>query len=378
MPSSARVLAVRLGQRSTSAALFTDQAIMLPHTLVRRVHACDRTGAAIDARAVQDAAMGCIAAALGSARGPTGSVAAAGVCLHRSQQTHGTDTEVYHAPLEALACALPELARDGRPALADAVWAPPTSDSAAATVGAGCIDASRMSLHLGAGCSARVVAPANASVDMQGLWQEPISGGSAVYGAGPAPAGDWVEWLARTLNLPADAEELLAARTPDCHGLSVLPWDRVDATGAGAIDGLRPGASGLDILQAGMEAVAISLSGLRERLAARFPAATEVVASGSEIDRSMLWANMLADTLGAPLSLAEEPSAPERGAAILAMVAAGMLPHIAAAPAPLGPLVRHDPGRHRLLMGAVERREAFLRRLRTEPAAQAVQYNQGH
>ncbi len=362
MASSALVLALRLGRRSASAAIFTDNAVMFAHTLARREY--DRAGAALDVRAAQAVVERCIDDALGAAQAPMGSIAAAGVCLHRPQQTDCADTEVYHAALETLARALPAVARDKWPALAATAWAPLASDRAAGTVGAGCIDATRMSLHLGADCSARVLAPDDAAVEMEGLWREPIGGGLAVYGAGPAPGGDWVDRSLETVDLPLDAEEALAARTPDCHGLTLFPPTHAGAPGNGSIAGLQLDTSALDFLQAAMETVAMNLAGLRERLRAAFPSACEVVASGSEIDQSMLWANMLADALGMPISLAEEPSAPERGAAILAMVTAGMLSHVGAAPAPLGPLVRHDPSLHAIFLRAIERREALQTRMR--------------
>lgn len=363
MPSSA--LALRLGRRSVTAAIFAADAVMLAPTLARRVYGGRRTDAPLDARAAQDAVERCIDDALGAAQAPAGSIGAVGVCLHRPRQTDGADTEVYHAPLEALARTLPAMARDRWQELAAAVWAPPASSCAAATVGAGCIDATRMSLNLGADSFATVLAPDDAAVDLEGLWREPIVGGLAVYGAGPAPGVEWVDRSLETVDLPADAEEALAARTPDCHGLMLFPPTHAGAPGSGSVAGLQPDTSALDFLQAAMETVAMNLAGLRERLRSAFPCAGEAVASGSGIHQSMLWANMLADALGTPISLAEEPSAAERGAAILAMVAAEMLPAVGAAPAPLGPLVRHDPSLHAIFVRAIERRTALLTRMRS-------------
>jgi len=79
-----------------------------------------------------------------------------------------------------------------------------------------------------------------------------------------------------------------------------------------------------------------------------------VIASGGALHHSRVWASIMADVLGMPLSLSVEPEASIRGAALLALEALG-------APAPpqlpAGATIVPDPGRHGVYRAARERQK---------------------
>ena len=104
-------------------------------------------------------------------------------------------------------------------------------------------------------------------------------------------------------------EEALAQRAPDSHGLTALPflagerspgW-RDDARAA--ITGLSLATNAVDLAAAMLEAVALRLSLVYERLAPLADAGHEVIASGGALLRSPAWTRMLADAFGRPLTL---------------------------------------------------------------------------
>ena len=67
---------------------------------------------------------------------------------------------------------------------------------------------------------------------------------------------------------------------------------------------------------------------------------------GALFSHSPVWAQMFADALGQPVTLAAEVEASSRGAALLAMEAAGILPSTEEAEARLGQTFAPDPTRH--------------------------------
>ena len=54
-----------------------------------------------------------------------------------------------------------------------------------------------------------------------------------------------------------------------------------------------------------------------QRLSSVFPQVQEVIASGGALGKSPAWAQMFADAIGRPITLAEEAEASSRGAAVL-------------------------------------------------------------
>jgi gluconokinase len=101
------------------------------------------------------------------------------------------------------------------------------------------------------------------------------------------------------------------------HAGSRPPLDL--AAGSGAITGLSLTTTAVEILAATLEAVCYRLAAGYEALAASLPGEPDVVASGGAIVASPWWQQTLADVLGRPVRVVDEPETSARGAALLAL-----------------------------------------------------------
>jgi gluconokinase len=238
--------------------------------------------------------------------------------------------------------------------LRDAQWRTPVGDGACANYGSGCTDASRMALSMGTSAALRVLTTGRDSGVPRGLWCYALDPQRALLGGAISNGGLVRSWLRSLLHLPSDdpaLDALLESRPPAAHGLTLLPfltgerspdWP-LDATAA--ITGLSAATSPLDILQAGMEAVAYRLLLVRRLLAAAEPDALTIVASGGAIRQSGFWAQLVADVFGEAVSVANDGETSSRGAALLGLHAAGEIADLGAVPA--GVTIREpDPARH--------------------------------
>jgi gluconokinase len=128
----------------------------------------------------------------------------------------------------------------------------------------------------------------------------------------------------------AELEAKLRSMQPDGHGLTILPfWSGERATGwsgsaQGSIAGLTTRTTPVDILRAGMEAVCYRFALLAQALDKVAPE-TQIVAAGNALQSSPLWTQMMADVLGRRIELAPIVEASSRGAALLALEAAGKI-----------------------------------------------------
>jgi gluconokinase len=223
------------------------------------------------------------------------------------------------------------LGREGAgrwPALAGATWHPPTGDGAASNVGAGCVAPDRVAVNLGTSAAIRVVEPAGQAAPLhRELWRYLVDGGRVVTGAAFSGAGNLYAWLRQVTALPDEGsvEEELATVPPGSRGVVVMPYHAGSrppldlAAGSGAITGLSLATTATEILAAHLEAVCYRLAAGYEALAAALPEPPEVVASGGAIVASPWWQQTLADVLGRPVRLVDEPEASARGAALVAL-----------------------------------------------------------
>lgn len=245
------------------------------------------------------------------------------------------------------------VAADNWKLLRGAVWRIPAGDGLCANIGSGCTSAESMALTVGTSAAARVLLPwPYGTVAPDGLWMYRLDPERAVLGGAISNGGLVRRWLRRTLRLPDDDAQLdarLAALPPAAHGISFVPflagerspdWP-LDATGT--LAGLRLGTGPLHLLQAGLEAVAYRIALLR-RLVVAAAGPSQVVASGAALERSAYWTQLVADVLGEQVLLSGEREASSRGAAMLALVAAGVIPDLDAVAAPA--VTAFDPDMH--------------------------------
>jgi gluconokinase len=158
---------------------------------------------------------------------------------------------------------------------------------------------------------------------------------------------------------------------PDGHGLTVLPfWSGERATGwsasaQGSIVGLTARTKPIDILRAAMEAVCYRFAPLAVALDGIVPN-TRIVAAGNALLSSRAWAQMIADVLGRPIELSAISEASSRGAALLALEAAGKIDSIEIVDFEVDvAVVSYEPNmtRHARYAEAIERQQKLYEKL---------------
>jgi gluconokinase len=214
------------------------------------------------------------------------------------------------------------------PALAEATWHPATGDGAASNVGAGCVTPDQVAINIGTSAAIRAVEPADQAGPLhRELWRYLVDVRRVVTGAAFSGAGNLYAWLRQVTALPEEGsvEGELATVPPGSRGVVVMPYHAGSrppldlAAGSGAITGISLATTAVEILSATLEAVCYRLAAGYEALAATLPAEPEVVASGGAIVASPWWQQTLADVLGRPVRVVDEPEASARGAALLAL-----------------------------------------------------------
>jgi gluconokinase len=214
------------------------------------------------------------------------------------------------------------------PALAEAAWHPVTGDGAASNVGASCVTPDRAAVNIGTSAAIRAVhGPEEGGPLHRDLWRYLVDDRRMVTGAAYSGAGNLYAWLRGVLALPDGnrTEAALATVPPGANGVVVMPYHAgarppLDlAAGSGVVAGLSLATTPVEILAATLEAVCYRLAAGFEALAASLPAEPEVIASGGAVVASPWWQQTLADVLGRPVRVVDEPEASARGAALLAL-----------------------------------------------------------
>ncbi len=237
-------------------------------------------------------------------------------------------------------------------------------DGAAANIGSGAFDSSRIALTLGTTSALRVVKDIERVP--RGLWRYLVCAGMPLVGGATSEGGNVYQWVMDDLlKYDGDLEAQLSGRARDGHGLTVLPLLAGERSpgwqpkASGTVHGIRRNTGQLDFLQAHLEAVAIRLSLIFDLLKA--PGAT-VAAGGGALQASASWAQMLADAFDSPLQLLAEAEITARGVALMMLRSLdGADP--AAEPPKISRVVVPDPSGVRLLRAARERQVELYRRL---------------
>lgn len=244
------------------------------------------------------------------------------------------------------------------PALKNVPWCPPVGDGACNSLGSGCSTSDRVAVMLGTSGALRAAWKAERVEVPWGLFCYLADRGRYVMGGALSNGGNLAEWIRTTFRVE-DAEKDVDALAPDAHGLTFLPFVAGErspgwtADARGMLLGLRLATRPIDVLRAGMEAVAIQFGRLYELLRGAVPGAREIVASGGGFVNSPAWTRILADVLNRPVTLSAEPEASSRGAALLGMEALGWIRELP--PAALGRVFEPDAGRHAVYRAAAER-----------------------
>jgi gluconokinase len=195
--------------------------------------------------------------------------------------------------------------------------------------------------------------------------RRPIIGGATSEG------GNLFAWMRATLRLDElpTLEAKLAAMDPDAHGLTVLPFlagERAPGWAAearGALVGLTLATHPIDIVRAGLEAIAYRFALIHELLRAVAAPDAVVIASGGALLGSPAWLTIMSDVLGRTVVASQVSEASSRGAALLALEALGLISDLKALPAEAGRSFQADAARHSVYRAGLARQRRLYDQL---------------
>jgi gluconokinase len=221
---------------------------------------------------------------------------------------------------------------------------PQVGDGAAANIGSGCVDDSRIAITIGSTAAMRVVSlienrqsptipvpilgtrsGIGEKIENPALWCYRVDHSHDLIGGATTEGGNVIAWAHKTLRLPQDADQAINAVKPDAHGMTVLPTFAGERSPGYAEDiratlhGLSLDSSPAEMVRALMEGIAYRLAticdALRESGVARSDAT--LAGSGGALLASPTWCQIIADATGVPLHVADVPEATSRGVAEL-------------------------------------------------------------
>ncbi|GAB5031647.1 sugar (pentulose and hexulose) kinases [Nannochloropsis oceanica] len=209
-------------------------------------------------------------------------------------------------------------------------------DGACANIGSGCRDAAHLAVTIGTSAAARVVISENGAGSAErlsvlpvvppGLWCYRIDKSRLLLGGALTDGGSLIKWMMETFRVgttTAAAEAEARQCQAGGHGLMVLPFlsgERSPGWNPDAkatITGLTKHTTGADIYRAGLESVALRLAAIVSLMAPHLRDGVVVGASGTALECSPLWRQILADVLGMEVRLGKQSEATSLGAAIL-------------------------------------------------------------
>lgn len=301
-----------------------------------------------------------------------------------NQRTCEWDQELL-AALDVSVESLPEIASPNRtfygltpdyaarwPQLSEARMFPAIGDGAANSIGAGCTSKENVALMIGTSGAMRVLFAGEppASVPPE-LWCYRADRTRVIVGGALSDGGGLYQWLAESLLPNYDSESIeneLGRLEPDAHGLTILPFwagERSagwNAAAHGAILGLSLHTRPIEILRAAMEAIAYRFALIASVLEPLAPRAT-LIASGHALRSSPTWVQILADVLGRRVLVSEEAEASTRGAALLALEAAGKIQSIEEFSVPVETVFEPRMSHHVLYQDGLERQQRMYERV---------------
>jgi gluconokinase len=257
------------------------------------------------------------------------------------------------------------------PQLSDARLFPAIGDGAANSIGSGCQTTERVTLMIGTSGAMRVCfvgEPPNRLPPE--LWCYRADRDRVVVGGALSDGGGLYRRLKESL-LPAEDSALIESELngvpPDAHGLTVLPfWAGERSTNwnpdaYGAILGQSLKTNGIEILRAAMEAIAYRFALIARALEPFAPRAT-LIASGHALSSSATWVQILADVFGRRVLLSELSEASMRGAALLALEAAGKIETIEAFSMPVETVFEPNFAHQAVYQQGLERQERIYKK----------------
>ena len=249
------------------------------------------------------------------------------------------------------------------PVLANVPWFPAIGDGAAANIGSGCTTASRVALTMGYTTAMRAVVEETVENVPSGLWCYRVDGQRSLAGGAMSEGGSLFAWMKDTLHLedPLKVGPQLAELKPDGHGLTVLPFIAGERSpgwrghARAAIDGISLATTPLELLRAGMEAVAYRIAIVFDKLSELLPKDLRVVAGGGALRSSPGWLQIITDVLGRTVAVTAIEEASARGAALLAFEALELIKDLNGVPNFIANTYHPDFEKHEIYRNALNR-----------------------
>jgi gluconokinase len=211
------------------------------------------------------------------------------------------------------------------PRLKAAKWLAAIGDGAADNIGSGCVTKDRAALMIGTSGAMRVAYTGNPPEKIpKGLWCYRIDRKRMIVGGALSDGGNLFQRLKGNLDLPKNYETQISRRGAAAHGLTFLPFffgersTGYNETALGAVMGLASDTDSIDILQAGLEAVAYRFAEILDALNS-VAEINEIVASGGALRDSSVWKQIVADVLGRDLIATNFDESSLRGVAVFAI-----------------------------------------------------------
>ncbi|MEQ1762895.1 MAG: gluconokinase [Pyrinomonadaceae bacterium] len=216
------------------------------------------------------------------------------------------------------------------PRLTDAEWFLPVADGVTNNIGSNCATSDTAALMVGTSGAMRVVLDEPPKNIPEGLWCYRVDHKRAILGGALSDGGGLLDWLRANLNLPKNAESIIAKRLPAKNGVNVKPYfagersTGYDENATGAFLGLTMANDSVDILQATMEAIADRFAEILRQIESVTPV-SKITASGGALNNSPVFTRIIAETLNRKLALSDTPEASMRGAVLLALETIGKM-----------------------------------------------------
>jgi gluconokinase len=254
--------------------------------------------------------------------------------------------------------------------LASASWFVPWSDALCGNVGLGCLGGGSTALQVGTSGAIRTIVDEPAPGLPAGLFGHRLADGTALVGGQLSEGGGVAAAVARLLGRSMSSLESAAATLPPAgHGLAVLPYlagergPGYHPAARGALTGVSLATRPEEVFRAVLESVAIDFAALDRRLATVLVGQPRIVASGGALARSALLREIIAAAIGRPIEVSTDAEASTRGAAVLALAAAGIIPSPRAVAAPPTRTVEPNPAAVDAYRAAAERQADVYARL---------------
>jgi gluconokinase len=261
------------------------------------------------------------------------------------------------------------------PGLHDVAWFPAVGDGAAANIGSGCVCPEKVALTVGTTSAMRAIVEGPVAHIPSGLWCYRVDRRRSLPGGALSEGGNVFAWINNSMKLGdlSKVDSDLAVLAPDAHGLTILPFFAGERSPGWAgharatIHGLSLATTPLDILRAGLEAVAYRIAMVFEPLCKLLRVEPEVVANGKALLSSSTWLQIMADVLGRPVAISDIQEASARGAALLALEGLGVLEDLKQAAEYVRHIYQPDPQRHAVYRAAIDhQRELYVKLVQHE------------